>query len=92
MDGHYQDRNQAFGQGAQESSGLEQQAQAYNALVPRSFQPTSVLHQIIRSPNGLGPSDAPRQLYGGAMLPTTNGMSTSTYERARPFMSPNMSF
>jgi hypothetical protein len=86
----FQNRGEAFGQGT--SPGLAQNAQSYDSRVPREFAPTSVLHQVFRSPNGLSAGDAPRMTYEGGMMPTSNGMAADTYERARPFLSPSISY
>lgn len=78
----YQNRNDAFSEGTLSQAGAE-----YMSKVPTSFTPTSPLHQIMPSANGLGQSDASRRLIGGGLLATTNGMASDTYQVKRPFMS-----
>jgi len=89
----YQDRNEAFGQGTvpQNSPGLQQSATSQNAAVPQQMIPTSPLHQLMRSANGLGTMDANRRLLGGRMLETSNGFGSQTYQEKRPFLSTTLS-
>jgi hypothetical protein len=79
-----QDRNQAFTEGAVHgSAGLEQQQANYARNAPRAFAPDSLQMQYAPSANGLGQSDASRRLpMGAAVLGTSNGQSTSSYQQS----------
>lgn len=58
---------------------------------PVEYTPHSVLDTIVKSPNGLGESDADRLLVGGGMLPSSNGRSASTESKRRFLDSPKAS-
>jgi hypothetical protein len=90
MDQGTENRISAFGDGIYPPS-LQEKAAELNARQPRAFEPVSSLHQVIQSPNGMSAQDAPRRLLGGSMLPSSDGMSASTYEQKRPFLNPVMS-
>jgi hypothetical protein len=83
-------RTQAFGTGASETSGLIRQSATQNAMVGQGYKAGSVLTPPVATGNGMGTADRSRQLVGGGMLPSSNGMSSSTYEADRPFLSPNI--
>lgn len=71
-----QPRTAAFQRGA---SGLQQQSEMFNSLVPRDYTNVSVLgNPDISSGIGLGQSDQNRRIYGGGLLPTFLGSSQST--------------
>jgi len=61
--------------------GVSEAQAEMNAKTPKTFTPTSVLHQVVRSANGIGASDAGRLLFGNTMIgQSTNGQSPSTYQ------------
>jgi hypothetical protein len=70
---------------------LAQYQAQYNSMVPKTFQPNGTNMQIAASANGRSPADAERMTIGGSAIPTSNGMSKSTYTAKRPFMSPDLS-
>ena len=80
-------RTEAFGQGAVAGHPLASVAAQYNAQVPHNFMPDSVLQRVLPSGIGSSAQDRARMTLGGGFLPTQNGMSAGTYERARPFQS-----
>ena len=86
-----QGRTAAFGDGVNgtpgSTAGLFADTQRQNSAVPHMFQPTSVLHQIMLSANGMSSRDADRRLLGGGMLPTGNSMSAQTNQASRPIIS-----
>ncbi len=47
----------------------------------RGYRPRSVLDSVVSSGIGLSTVDRGRMLTGDRMLPTSNGMSTTTYSR-----------
>lgn len=57
--------------------------------VPTMFHPSAILAMPDFTPtgNGMSTSDHQRQLVGGGMLPTSNGMSRSSYVKGRSLMS-----
>jgi hypothetical protein len=63
-------------------SSLPADSAAYNALVPRQFSQHSVLQTAMPSANGMSAQDYQRVLPGGYTLPTQNGSSSDTYEKA----------
>jgi hypothetical protein len=69
------------------TASLYADSQRQNNAVPHMFTPTSVLHQIMPSGNGMSARDADRRLYGGGMLPTGNSMSSQTNVASRPIVS-----
>lgn len=69
------------------NSAINADSARFNALVPRQFSQHSVLQTAMPSANGLSAQDAERMLPGGqpgqsVMLPTQNGSSADTYEKA----------
>lgn len=50
------------------------------AYTGHSYTPTSTLDNVKPSGNGYGAPDQARLLVGGAVLPTLNGRSTSTWQ------------
>lgn len=58
----------------------------------KSFKPDSILHPVMKSPNGLSEEAAGRRLQGGGMLPSSNSYSQDTYSRKQPLLSPYRSF
>jgi hypothetical protein len=72
-------RNAAFGEGAvggqfMPSQSLQETAQRFNALVPRSYRPSS---------SGNGMSRSQYQATLGGAFPTNNGMAQNQYEVAK---------
>jgi len=88
----YQDRQEAFGEGVNGgpvvgSPSLDAQQDQANASVPARFTPSSSLHQLVLSPDGMSAQDAGRRLMGStAQLPTENGMSHGTATAKRMFL------
>lgn len=80
-------RNAAFGQGIAGTASLAADSERQNDEAYHAFTPTSVLHQIMLSPNGYSAHDAQRRLLGGGLLPTVNSMSPETNEASRPIIS-----
>lgn len=83
-----QGRRDSFADGTQVNSMANplNSAHSVQQQSPQGFQPTSVLDQIMPSPNGLSNQDASRQLLGGQTMPSQNGMSQNTYQRRQPLM------
>jgi hypothetical protein len=92
-------RSQSFNQGTGGSpvvvtppASFANEQERQNMMTPRVFTASSPLHQLMPSGNGIGldPSDQDRRLLGGAMLPSANGSSASSYAAKRPFLNPTM--
>lgn len=90
LDTSQQGRTASFYQG--KGDGSLNRAHTLQQEVVPDFAPHSVLHQLVRSPNGMSDIDAPRRLAGGGFLPTHNGMSEQTYDVARYLQSKNVNF
>jgi hypothetical protein len=70
--------------GPSETASLLQRAARFNSLDPGKFQANGLNQQIMLSPNnGNSATDAERQTPGG-QLPSSNGMSLSTYNQVTP--------
>lgn len=67
-----------------ETASLQSRSQSQNALVPHKFTPNGLNQPFMLSPsNGNSAADAARQTPSG-QLPTSNGMSPSTYQKIVP--------
>jgi hypothetical protein len=90
----YQSRTAAFGQGSVHSSpGLEQDEEK-DDQGPKSFTANGANMQYARSGNAVADDNQSRILVGGngmAMLPSLNGISATSYEQKRPYLSTNIS-
>lgn len=66
------------------ASGLNKDAAVFNSKVPGQFTPHSVLQDMPgMSGNGMSAADKSRLLPGGYQLPSPNGASQQSYEKAR---------
>lgn len=64
------------------NTGLAQDSQRYNDLVPKTVTPHSVLQPVRPSTNGMSTADGNRMMPGGMMLPSKNGTSAGTWEQS----------
>jgi hypothetical protein len=62
--------------------GLNQDSVRFQAKVPSGVVQSSVLQPYRPSDNGMSAQDYQRVLPGGMILPTANGSSAATYEKA----------
>ena len=64
-------------------SSLIQDADKFNALVPRQFEQHSVLQTAMPSPDGMAAADYSRMLPGlSKPLPSPNGSSQDSYQKS----------
>jgi len=77
--------------GPSESSGLSQDQGKEQSLTPQGYRASGVNQQMAPSGNGSSAADAQRMTYGGAYVPSSNGMSANTYEQKRPMLSTSLS-
>lgn len=69
------------------ASSLDEESAQFNAQVPHGYQQTSVLQQVPgMSGNGMSDADFQRKIPGGPMLPSSNGMSSGSYDQSRYMM------
>ena len=70
--------------GAEFTTGLDEANAKFNAEVPHSIAPTSVLQPYMPSANGMASADAERMMIGGQVRPSPNGTSSGTFEKTLP--------
>jgi hypothetical protein len=72
------------------SPGLEQSQGQENSSIPAGYRASGTNQQIALSGIGDSAADAARRTYAGTYVPTSNGISSSTYAAKRPLMNSSL--
>jgi hypothetical protein len=75
---------------APESLQADQQRDAAEDPDEQGFRPNGVNMQLIASGDGNSDKDQERRLMGGGYLAAQNGISATSYQQTRPFMSTSL--
>jgi hypothetical protein len=87
-------RNEAFSQGSVHSSPGLEESETRDNEGQKAFTANGANMQYARSGNAVAQDNQSRILVGGngmAMLPSLNGISASSYQQKRPYLSTNIS-